>query len=261
MKQLSDSYQANGLLSPPIQKYFTSVGRELGKIMLNMNHNVKRSLARLGGIAPVATTRSLRRAADLIDTARWLREHSMLPFKASFPRRESIFNVIADATRERQVLYLEFGVFEGYSMRYWSKALKNPRSILHGFDSFEGLPATWKEDHPRGRFAKGGAPPQIPDTRVTFFKGWFGETLANYTLPAHEELIINIDCDLYSSAKCVLDSLKDSIHVGTWLYFDEFGSWDHEGRAFRELVEETGMRFEPEAESAATWSASFRRIE
>src|SRR5262249_32367379 len=111
MKQLSDSYQANGLLSPPIQKYFTSVGRELGKIMLNMNHNVKRSLARLGGIAPVATTRSLRRAADLIDTARWLREHSMLPFKASFPRRESIFNVIADATRERQVLYLEFGVF------------------------------------------------------------------------------------------------------------------------------------------------------
>jgi hypothetical protein len=119
----------------------------------------------------------------------------------------------------------------------------------------------WKDDHLKGRFAMGGQPPHIADVRVKFFKGWFNETLPNYSIPPHEELVINIDCDLYSSTKYVLDQLRDSIRVGTWLYFDEFGSWDHEGRAFRELVETTQMRFEPVAESAAIWSAAFRRTE
>jgi hypothetical protein len=203
----------------------------------------------------------LRRACDLIDSGRWLREHSLYPFRASFPERDRIFDLIARETNNKVVLYLEFGVFEGYSIRYMSKILANPASMLHGFDSFEGLPETWKDDHLRGRFAMGGQPPHIPDERVKFFKGWFNETLPNYSIPPHEELVINIDCDLYSSTKYVLDQLKDSIRVGTWLYFDEFGSWDHEGRAFRELVETAQMKFEPVAESAAIWSAVFRRTE
>ena len=228
--------------------------------MLNWNHTVKRSVARLGARIPIRITHVLRRTSDLIDSQRWLREHSLCPFKASFSTRERIFDLIAAEIHDKQVLYLEFGVFEGYSMRYWSRLLSNPKSILHGFDSFEGLPETWKENHLKGRFAKHGALPEVADERVKFFKGWFNETLLGYTLPPHEELIVNIDCDLYSSAKCVLDRLKDSIRIGTWLYLDEFGSWDHEGRAFRELVEETDMRFEPVAESAAIWSAAFRRI-
>jgi hypothetical protein len=228
--------------------------------MLNWNHTVKRSVARLGAKMPSRLTHVLRRASDLIDSERWLREHSLCPFKASYSTRQAIFDLIAAGIHNRPVLYLEFGVFEGYSLQYWSKLLQNPKSVLHGFDSFEGLPETWKEDHPKGRFARNGALPQVTDERIKFFKGWFSETLPTYTLPPHEELVINIDCDLYSSTKCVLDYLKNSIHVGTWLYFDEFGSWDHEGRAFRELVEETGMRFEPFAEGAALWYAAFRRI-
>ena len=228
--------------------------------MLNWNHAIKRSLAWFGPKTPVGFTNALRRTSDLMDSARWLREHSLHPFKASFESRLSIFDLIARATADRQVLYLEFGVFEGFSMRYWSQHLRNPKSILHGFDSFEGLPETWKDDHPLGRFALNGNLPDIPDPRVKLFKGWFQETLPDYRPPAHEELVINIDCDLYSSTKFVLDQLKDSIRVGTWLYFDEFGSWDHEGRAFREFVEETGAEFEPVAESSAVWSAAFRRV-
>jgi hypothetical protein len=229
--------------------------------MVNWNHMVKRSLAEFGARRPPRVSNALRRTSDLIDSVRWLRQHSLYPFNARFSNRESIFELIANATGSRQVLYLEFGVFEGYSIKLWSKLLRNPCSMLHGFDSFEGLPETWKEDHLKGRFALSGTPPDISDSRVTFFKGWFDETLSVYKMPPHEELVINIDCDLYSSTKCVLDYLKDSIDVGTWLYFDEFGSWDHEGRAFRELVEQTDMRFEAVAESAALWSAAFRRIQ
>jgi Macrocin-O-methyltransferase (TylF) len=226
----------------------------------NWNHAIRRSVARLALKMPAASIRTLRRTSDLIDSVRWLRAHSLYPFGASFPERECIFALIAGEINHKQALYLEFGVFEGYSIRYWSKLLDNPTSMLHGFDSFEGLPENWEDDHPAGRFAKDGRPPHCPDQRVRFFKGWFNETLPGYAIPPHEELIINIDCDLYSSTRLVLDKLKDSIHVGTWLYFDEFGSWDHEGRAFRELVEGTKMEFEPIAESAGIWSAAFRRI-
>lgn len=228
--------------------------------MLNWKHVVKRSIVQLGTRTPIATTGTLRRMCDLIDCGRWLREHSLYPFKWSFSEREQIYDLIAREVGNEPALYLEFGVFEGYSMRYWSRLLANPRSVLHGFDSFEGLPETWKDDHPKGRFATYGQLPDIPDERIKFFKGWFNETLPSYTMPPHDKVILNIDCDLYSSTKYVLDRLKDSIRVGTWLYLDEFGSWDHEGRAFRELVEQTHMEFEPVAECGAVWSAAFRRI-
>ncbi len=146
-------------------------------------------------------------------------------------------------------------------MRYWSKLLKNPKSILHGFDSFEGLPEEWNENHLKGRFALNGKIPEVSDDRIKFFKGWFQDTLPQYVIPPHEVLVINIDCDLYSSTKYVLDHFRDSIQPGTWLYFDEFGSWDHECRAFRELVEETKMKFEAVAEARAMWSVAFRRTE
>ena len=41
-------------------------------------------------------------------------------------------------------LYLEFGVFEGRSMRWWSRNLSEPGAKLVGFDSFEGLPEDWR---------------------------------------------------------------------------------------------------------------------
>lgn len=49
------------------------------------------------------------------------------------------------------MLYLEFGVYKGESLRYWARELKHPDSKLHGFDSFEGLP---KDFDVNGRYGK-----------------------------------------------------------------------------------------------------------
>lgn len=53
---------------------------------------------------------------------------------------------------DSEVLYLEFGVFEGESMRYLASRIKNPKANLHGFGSFEGLPETWNMDMRKGYF-------------------------------------------------------------------------------------------------------------
>ena len=228
--------------------------------MTNYKLFLKQSLLGCAPVLPKSLTHRLRRTCDLLDTGRWLRERSFGRAPVSFPEREQIFDLMAEKIRDKMVLYLEFGVFEGYSIKYWSNLLTDPRAMLHGFDSFEGLPEHWKEDHPKGRFALGGAPPEISDTRVKFIQGWFDQTLPLYVMPPHEQLIINIDCDLYSSTKYVLDHFKTSMPIGTVLYFDEFGSWDHESRAFREFVDDTHMQFELLGESAAMWSAAFRRV-
>jgi hypothetical protein len=59
--------------------------------------------------------------------------------------REQLSNDVAQEIGSKRVLYLEFGVYRGDATRYWSPLLKNPESMLHGFDSFEGLPENWIE--------------------------------------------------------------------------------------------------------------------
>ena len=147
--------------------------------------------------------------------------------------------------RDRRVLYLEFGVFQGTCTRYWSKALKHPDTRLHGFDSFEGLPEDFDVDGPyvKGTFDVGGEIPQIEDSRVAFHKGWFDEVLPTYELPDHEVLVIIIDADLYSSTQYVLRHLRPFIKPGTFIYFDDMSRPDHEPRAFEEFWKESGLGF------------------
>jgi hypothetical protein len=162
--------------------------------------------------------------------------------------RTDLFDAIAREVGEKQTLYLEFGVAGGVSMRMWSKLLKNSASVLHGFDSFIGLPEHWHTKYmanayPKGYFDRQGQLPQIDDVRVKFFKGWFEEVLPSYSLPTHEVLIVNCDADLYSSTMVVLSKLQSAFRPGDFLYFDEFSSPLDEARAFRSFLERSGMKF------------------
>ena len=67
---------------------------------------------------------------------RWMADNHFF-VKERVPSREAVFGSVARRVRDLRVLYLEFGVWEGESMRWWSDALKHPGSHLHGFDSFE----------------------------------------------------------------------------------------------------------------------------
>lgn len=141
-------------------------------------------------------------------------------------------------------LYLEFGVFEGRTLRWWAGHLSQPGGRLVGFDSFRGLPEDWRPGIGAGHFTTGG-PPQIDDSRVSFQVGWFDDTLPGFDPPEHDQLIVNVDCDLYSSAATVLTWLEPHLQPGTLLYFDELPDRDHEMRAFFELRGRSSLTFRP----------------
>jgi Macrocin-O-methyltransferase (TylF) len=179
---------------------------------------------------------------DYMEVGRWMRAKGYTKIRR-FVRREELFDRIGDQIASHEVLCMEFGVFEGETIRYWSKLLLNPKSKLHGFDRFEGLPENWLPDHQKGNFATDGVIPQIDDDRVKFFKGWFEDTLPKYSSPSHEVLDLTFDADLYSSTIFALRTIKDQIIPGTYLFFDEFNVRRDELRAFDEFINETGKRF------------------
>ena len=113
---------------------------------------------------------NLDAALNYLAVGRWMREHKFDVSRRS-RRREELFDLVGSRIFDRQVLYLEFGVWKGAATRYWSKLLRNPHSNLHGFDSFEGLPENWTVDMPRGHFSVDGRVPELDDPRVEFFKG------------------------------------------------------------------------------------------
>ena len=143
-------------------------------------------------------------------------------------------------------LVLEFGVAEGHSVAEMSMHF-GPERIIHGFDSFEGLPETWRPEFPQGIFACNV--PQVPDN-IKLHKGLFNETLPGF-LAEHPEQIafLHLDADLYSSTAYVLEQLEHRLVPGSFVVFDELhylypNYVEHEYKAFIEHHDRTGFHYE-----------------
>jgi hypothetical protein len=216
-------------------------------------------LTRVGERFSSKTIYNLNATLNYIAVGRWLPANGYDTGRR-LDRREELFDIVGAQVGDREVLYMEFGVWRGDATRYWSKLLRNPRSKLHGFDSFEGLPENWILGRDKGGFSVGGQVPEIDDARVQFFKGWFEQSLPNYQYPPHEVLILNLDADLYSSTSFVLNSLREQIVPGTYIYFDEFNHQFHELRAFDEFVKDTGMKFTLLGVTRTLEHALFQRV-
>jgi Macrocin-O-methyltransferase (TylF) len=203
--------------------------------------SLKYWLTRAGEFCNQRTIHRLNASINYLEAGRWLKAHQMSPERVA--TRLKVFDSALPFIGDKSVLYLEFGVWYGASMRYWSDLLKGTKATLHGFDSFEGLPEKWNIQEGEKAFSVGGAIPQIDDDRVEFFVGWFDQTLPNYDPPAHDLLIVTLDCNIYSSTKTALDAIDSIIKPGALIYFDEFSDRMHELRAFDEYVRRTGKRF------------------
>ena len=175
----------------------------------------------------------LRTALGAVEQGSWI-----AGLEVRVPNRADRFAVFAeiiaglDAARP---LYLEFGVHEGRTLRWWSEHLTRSGARFVGFDSFDGLPEDWHDDAPAGSF-RVPAVPEVDDPRVEIVPGWFEDTLPGRELPDHDALVVNVDCDLYSSARVVLDWLEDHLRPGTLVYFDDLFDHDAELRAVWEWV-------------------------
>jgi len=156
------------------------------------------------------------------------------------------------------------------------------RHIIHGFDSFRGLPEDWdngKEGYGAGKFDLNGIPPDLAEIRqhlssktkdntytptnqttglpetniqdnVKLHAGWFHDTISPF-FDVHTAPIayIHADADLYSSTITFLQEIckRQLLVVGTVITFDEYSNYPNwqegEYKAWMEMVEEYSFEY------------------
>jgi hypothetical protein len=158
---------------------------------------------------------------------------------------EHVFEVMA-LKQKPDTLWLEFGVTTGRTIQYISRFADK----VYGFDSFLGNPEKWRDGFEAGVFSMGGATPGV-NANVELVVGLFQDTLVSF-LQSHPQKIsfIHIDSDLYSSAKFVLNAVKDQLDTDCVIIFDElvnYPGFDVEAgelKAFSEFVADNNVSYD-----------------
>ena len=196
-------------------------------------------LADVGRIHPARerALRELQRSVDYIERA--------MPDAVAFEsQRELIEYALQSVTVEGH--YTEFGVFTGGTIRFIAGRIGN--RAIHGFDSFQGLPAAWSGFNLGDKtFDVKGRLPRVPGN-VSLHTGYFDASLPTWLEQNPGDVaFIHVDCDIYSSTKTILHCLAPRLKSGTVILFDEyfnFPNWQqHEFKAFHEFVAEHGVSY------------------
>lgn len=161
-----------------------------------------------------------------------------MPDVQSLPTRNGLLELSLSKAK-KDGLFLEFGVATGASINFIAERVKG---IVHGFDSFQGLPESWFDKTPEGSFSTGGKLPVVRDN-VKLHVGLFDQTLPKFNeqCQSQEQIaFMHVDCDLYSSAKIIFNVFGKRIQSGTIIQFDEYFNYpgwkEHEYKAFQEFT-------------------------
>ena len=156
-------------------------------------------------------------------------------------------------------LIIECGVGSGTTIRLIHNEmlrLGDATTVIHGFDSFWGLPEAWGGDgsaisqqYPVGSFNKEGNPPTNLPARVQLHVGMIDQTLPSFVDDILRNVdeksfisFLHVDVDVYTSTFEVLASTVCLFVPGTVIEFDEalgYLNWQTSGeyRAWMEIVD------------------------
>jgi len=155
--------------------------------------------------------------------------------------------------------YMEFGVAEGHSFRWFVQQNANSGSRFHGFDTFTGLPEDFGV-FKKGKFNTNNAVPTISDSRVKFYQGLFQQTVPDFLAALNNEHrnVIMMDADLYSATLYALTAMAPFLKKGDIIFFDEFAVPTHEFKAFYDFSQSYYINLELIAAANNYYFATFK---
>lgn len=159
------------------------------------------------------------------------------------------------------VNYMEFGVAQGQSFRWFLQQNLLPESRFYGFDTFTGLPEDWGPMK-KGTFNNGNKVPEINDTRGKFYQGLFQQTVPSFLkeVSNNRRNIFMMDADLYSATLYALTSLAPIMKKGDIIFFDEFAVPTHEFKAFLDFTQSYYINLELIAAANNYYFAAFKVV-
>jgi hypothetical protein len=189
--------------------------------------------------------------ANLLSLSKWIYKqekddvsNDFFQIKRNYSKRYKLYEYVISKfdLKEQPFDFIEFGVYQGSSLKWWSKNIEHHEVRFFGFDSFEGLPEKW------GMYCKGDMSttmPQFEDERIALIKGLFQETLPNFLKNRYEgkyRKVIHLDADLFTATLFVLTSIAPFLRSGDILFFDEFNVPNHEFFAYKIFTESYYMK-------------------
>ena len=154
-------------------------------------------------------------------------------------RKYAIQNSLSN-DKQKELFYLEFGVFKGESTNFFSNYVKK----IYAFDSFEGLREDWLGFWGKGKgdFNLNKKIPKL-SSNIEPIVGFVQDTLDNF-LKKHNPKInfVHLDMDTYPSTKYALERLKPFLCKDAIIIFDElynYPGWESgEYKALKEVFKD-----------------------
>ena len=177
-------------------------------------------------------------------------------YEKRYPMYEWVLN--SEDLLSTPVNYLEFGVAEGQSFKWFIQKNTHIESRFFGFDTFTGLPEDFGV-YKKGMFNSNLAVPDIKDKRVVFYQGLFQQTLPGFLsgFDNTNRKIVMMDADLFSATLYVLTSLSPYLKKGDIVFFDEFAVPTHEFKAYTEFIQSYYLQLELIAAANNYYFAAF----
>ncbi|MEP6585039.1 MAG: class I SAM-dependent methyltransferase [Ginsengibacter sp.] len=162
------------------------------------------------------------------------------PCKWDYKKRFHLYKWVVENEflTEAAINYLEFGVADGHSFRWFAEKNVNPQSRFYGFDTFTGLPEDFGQ-YKKGQFNTNNKVPEIEDARVNFYQGLFQQTIPGFLPQLNNDAknVIMLDADLYSATLYALTSIAPFLKKDDIIFFDEFAVPTHEFKAFDDFLQ------------------------
>ena len=176
--------------------------------------------------------------------------------------RFDVLSLAAEKTGRLPGTVLEFGVFQGITLRHLAKAI-GPNRRVTGFDTFEGLPDDWGTLLPKGTFAT-GVPSLEGCPNVDLQVGRIERTLPAFLAKSRQPVsMVHIDVPYYESNVFILEHVLPHMAAHSIVVFDEYYGYpsyeDHEFKAWSEIRERLNVVATPVAYSSR--SAAFELVD
>jgi hypothetical protein len=211
-------------------------GRTVRRLIEGPIGELNRAASLDRNVVAVLERRAVEDSADYIAAA--------MPQALALRSREELWD-FAIRNVGAEGVWLEFGVFKGYSINYLAD--RAPGKV-YGFDSFRGLDEDWSgAGHVKGTFDLAGRLPRVrPNVRL--LAGWFRDTLPGFLAANPDSVaLLHLDCDTYGATAEVLGLVRDRLTPKSVVILDDYhGFWGfREGqlKAWAEFVAADGLAY------------------